>query len=116
MEPWARDSGPGALCYARESVRLRRIAMAIHPAFALMVVGIGWLVFTGELLARSNLARAIQAAAVVLMIAARVTFGRRSFHAAANTTEGGLVTHGPTCCGAPSDLLGHSLFHVEHGN
>ena len=60
-----------------------------------MVVGIAWFVFTGEILARSNLGRAVQAAAVVLMIAARVTFGRRSFHAAANPTEGGLVTHGP---------------------
>jgi protein-S-isoprenylcysteine O-methyltransferase Ste14 len=64
-------------------------------AFALMVAGIAWFVFTREILARSNLGLAIQAAAVVLMIAARVTFGRRSFHAAANTTEGGLVTNGP---------------------
>jgi protein-S-isoprenylcysteine O-methyltransferase Ste14 len=29
------------------------------------------------------------------MIWARITFGFRSFHAAANPTEGGLVTHGP---------------------
>ena len=29
------------------------------------------------------------------MVAARITFGRRSFHAAANPTEGGLVTTGP---------------------
>jgi protein-S-isoprenylcysteine O-methyltransferase Ste14 len=29
------------------------------------------------------------------MIAARLTFGRRSFHAAADPTEGGLVTTGP---------------------
>jgi protein-S-isoprenylcysteine O-methyltransferase Ste14 len=29
------------------------------------------------------------------MIAARLTFGRRSFHAAANPTAGGLVTTGP---------------------
>jgi protein-S-isoprenylcysteine O-methyltransferase Ste14 len=29
------------------------------------------------------------------MIWARITFGRRSFHAAANPTEGGLVTTGP---------------------
>ena len=37
----------------------------------------------------------IQVLAVVLMLWARITFGRRSFHAAANPTEGGLVTHGP---------------------
>ena len=29
------------------------------------------------------------------MVWARVTFGRRSFHFAANPTEGGLVTAGP---------------------
>ena len=38
---------------------------------------------------------AIQAAAAVLMIWARVTFGLRSFHLAANPTEGKLVTNGP---------------------
>jgi protein-S-isoprenylcysteine O-methyltransferase Ste14 len=36
-----------------------------------------------------------QLAAVLLMIWARVTFGLRSFHAAANPTAGGLVTSGP---------------------
>ncbi len=36
-----------------------------------------------------------QAAAVVLVTWARLTFGIRSFHAAANPTEGGLVTTGP---------------------
>jgi protein-S-isoprenylcysteine O-methyltransferase Ste14 len=64
-------------------------------AFALMVVGLIWLVVRGELLARSIPAMVIQAAAVVLMIAARLTFGLRSFHAAANPTAGGLVTRGP---------------------
>ena len=36
-----------------------------------------------------------QLAAVLLMIWARVTFGLRSFHAAANPTAGGLVTSCP---------------------
>ncbi|HEV2331478.1 MAG TPA: isoprenylcysteine carboxylmethyltransferase family protein [Verrucomicrobiae bacterium] len=36
-----------------------------------------------------------QLAAIILMFWARVTFGRRSFHAAANPTQGGLVTTGP---------------------
>jgi len=40
-------------------------------------------------------AQVIQVAAVLLMIAARLTFGMRSFHAAANPTAGGLVTRGP---------------------
>jgi protein-S-isoprenylcysteine O-methyltransferase Ste14 len=37
----------------------------------------------------------VQALAAALMIWARLTFGARSFHFAANPTEGGLVTHGP---------------------
>jgi protein-S-isoprenylcysteine O-methyltransferase Ste14 len=37
----------------------------------------------------------VQAMAFVLFLWARLTFGRRSFHAAANPTEGGLVTNGP---------------------
>jgi protein-S-isoprenylcysteine O-methyltransferase Ste14 len=38
---------------------------------------------------------AVQAVAVLLMLWARMTFGRRSFHAAADPTRGGLVTTGP---------------------
>ena len=38
---------------------------------------------------------AVQLTAVLLMIWARVTFGLRSFHAAANPTAGSLVTTGP---------------------
>ncbi len=60
-----------------------------------MVVGLAWLLERRELLAHSIPAQVIQVAAVLLMIAARVTFGVRSFHAAANPTQGGLVTHGP---------------------
>jgi protein-S-isoprenylcysteine O-methyltransferase Ste14 len=37
----------------------------------------------------------LQLAAVLLMIWARVTFGLRSFHAAANPTAGGLIMSGP---------------------
>jgi protein-S-isoprenylcysteine O-methyltransferase Ste14 len=36
-----------------------------------------------------------EAAAVVLMLWARLNFGRRSFHVAANPSTGGLVTTGP---------------------
>jgi len=36
-----------------------------------------------------------QAGALLLLLWARLTFGRRSFHAAANPTAGGLVTSGP---------------------
>jgi protein-S-isoprenylcysteine O-methyltransferase Ste14 len=37
----------------------------------------------------------VQVVAFLLLLWARVTFGRRSFHVVANPTEGGLVTSGP---------------------
>jgi protein-S-isoprenylcysteine O-methyltransferase Ste14 len=37
----------------------------------------------------------MEALASALMIWARITFGRRSYHAAANPTAGGLVATGP---------------------
>jgi protein-S-isoprenylcysteine O-methyltransferase Ste14 len=49
----------------------------------------------GVLLTAQPIAIALQLLAVALMVSARVTFGRRSFHAAANPTAGGLVTTGP---------------------
>ena len=60
-----------------------------------MVVGLAWLMIRHELFGRTWLPIAFQVLAVLLMIAARLTFGRRSFHAAANPTAGGLVTTGP---------------------
>jgi protein-S-isoprenylcysteine O-methyltransferase Ste14 len=53
------------------------------------------LVIENSILASGYLASIVQIIAVLLMIWARITFGRRSFHAAANPTEGGLVTTGP---------------------
>ena len=48
-----------------------------------------------HLFAKSPYLLAVQVAAVLLMIWARATFGARSFHAAASTSQGGLVTTGP---------------------
>jgi protein-S-isoprenylcysteine O-methyltransferase Ste14 len=48
-----------------------------------------------ELLGNNPVAVGFQIAAFLLMVWARITFGRRSFHAAANPTAGGLVTWGP---------------------
>ena len=53
------------------------------------------LFYRHELLGTGPVAIALQALAALLMLWARVTFGRRSFHAAANPTAGGLVTWGP---------------------
>lgn len=64
-------------------------------AFLLAVAGLVYLIVIRHLFATNPWLIAVQAGAVVLMIWARVTFGRRSFHATASTTEGGLVTSGP---------------------
>jgi protein-S-isoprenylcysteine O-methyltransferase Ste14 len=64
-------------------------------AFVAMIAGIIILFYRGALFAVHPIGIAIQVAAVVLMIAARITFGRRSFHAGADPTAGGLVTTGP---------------------
>ncbi len=60
-----------------------------------MVAGIAGLYYEHALFGSDPVAIVIQVAAVLLMIAARITFGQRSFHAAANPTEGGIVTNGP---------------------
>ena len=49
----------------------------------------------GVLFTAQPIAIALQLIAVALLAWARLTFGRRSFHAAANPTAGGLVTTGP---------------------
>lgn len=60
-----------------------------------MIAGLLGLAATRSLFTPAALVIVVQVAAVVLMIWARLAFGRRSFHAAANPTEGGLVTTGP---------------------
>ena len=64
-------------------------------ATLVLVVAIVMLFYRSELLAQHSPGIAAQIAAVLLMVWARLTFGRRSFHAAANPTAGGLVTWGP---------------------
>lgn len=63
--------------------------------FATAVAGIATLAFRRQLFANRPASIAIQLLALLLMIWARVTFGRRSFHFAANPTAGDLVTWGP---------------------
>lgn len=60
-----------------------------------MVGGIAALFYSHALFATHPALIAVQIAAALLMIAARITFGRRSFHAGADPTAGGLVTSGP---------------------
>ncbi len=61
----------------------------------LMVAGLWGLFYTHSLFSPSPVVIAVQVVAAVIMVWARITFGRRSFHATANTTAGGLVTSGP---------------------
>lgn len=63
--------------------------------YVLMVAGLLGMIATRNLISTNLLSILLQAGAVALMIWARVTFGRRSFHLAANPTDGGLVTTGP---------------------
>ncbi len=63
--------------------------------FLVLVFTLVGLVFRGSILGEGTVAITIQILAVLLMIWARATFGRRSFHASANPTDGGLVTTGP---------------------
>jgi protein-S-isoprenylcysteine O-methyltransferase Ste14 len=60
-----------------------------------MVLGLLALIVMRRLLSHSWVVIILQTLGTALMIWARVTFGRRSFHLAANPTEGGLVTTGP---------------------
>jgi protein-S-isoprenylcysteine O-methyltransferase Ste14 len=68
---------------------------ASRVGFILGVLAILALVWRRAALAGSPLAACIQVLAAILMIWARLVFGRRSFHASAEATEGGLVTTGP---------------------
>ena len=62
---------------------------------ALMALGLAGLILRDSLFSLGPAVIAVQSAAVALMIWARAVFGRRSFHATANPTAGGLVTTGP---------------------
>jgi protein-S-isoprenylcysteine O-methyltransferase Ste14 len=63
--------------------------------FVILLLAFTGLFLTNSIISRSPVVIGIQVAAGLLMLWARVTFGERSFHAAADPTEGGLVTTGP---------------------
>jgi protein-S-isoprenylcysteine O-methyltransferase Ste14 len=63
--------------------------------FVAMVAAIVGLFYVRALFSPSPIVIGVQLAAVGLMVWARITFGRRSFHATADPTAGGLVTTGP---------------------
>jgi protein-S-isoprenylcysteine O-methyltransferase Ste14 len=64
-------------------------------ATSVLVIAVLGLVAQHALLANAPVPMAGQVTAGLLMVWARVTFGLRSWHAAATPTAGGLVTTGP---------------------
>jgi protein-S-isoprenylcysteine O-methyltransferase Ste14 len=85
MEPAASPAAPSS----------RLPALLSLLGFAAAVLGLAALFLSHHLVCRNPLVIAVQVMAVLLMLWARVTFGMRSFHAAATPTAGGLVTNGP---------------------
>jgi protein-S-isoprenylcysteine O-methyltransferase Ste14 len=68
---------------------------ASRLGFVVAVLALAGLVLRLAVVAGNPVAAVVQVCAVALMVWARVVFGRRSFHASAEATEGGLVTTGP---------------------
>jgi protein-S-isoprenylcysteine O-methyltransferase Ste14 len=64
-------------------------------AFIISLVGLFYLIKHNYIISKNLITIIIQISSVGVMIWARITFGMRSFHASANTTNGGLVTNGP---------------------
>jgi protein-S-isoprenylcysteine O-methyltransferase Ste14 len=71
------------------------LRIASLAGLLLMILALVGLYLSDSLLSRSPVVIAVQCAAIALMVWARLTFGMRSMHAAANPTAGGLVTTGP---------------------
>ena len=63
--------------------------------FLAAVAGLLALLLRGELFGTNAVTIGLQVLAFALMVWARITFGMRSFHPAADATEGELVTRGP---------------------
>lgn len=59
------------------------------------VIGLLFLIEKHLLFSNNPITIVIQLGSIALMVWARITFGLRSFHATANTTQGKLVTSGP---------------------
>lgn len=90
-----REAGaaPRAPRDPQSRARLERIASI--GAYLAMLLGIFGLMGSGHLLGRGIVPLLAQAFAVAVFVWARLVFGRRSFHLAAEPTPGGIVTSGP---------------------
>ena len=63
--------------------------------YALAVLSMLMIVYLKSIFAIGIFAILVQVLSGLLMIWARIKFGRRSFHVSADPTEGGLITSGP---------------------
>lgn len=91
MDMGETRSARGGLTHASDA--MSRFVSAV--GFLMMAGGLAGLIVGRQVLSAAPLAIVLQVTAVSLMLWARVAFGRRSFHATAAPTEGGLVTTGP---------------------
>jgi protein-S-isoprenylcysteine O-methyltransferase Ste14 len=73
----------------------RMTGVASLVGLVMMVAGLVGLILRQQVLSPAPVVIVLQVGAVALMVWSRLTFGRRSFHATASPTEGGLVTTGP---------------------
>ena len=64
-------------------------------ALVVLAASVLWLYLIHSIFGAGPVTITIQVLAILLMVWARLTFGIRSFHAAANPTAGGLVRSGP---------------------
>lgn len=71
------------------------IKLGSFVGFFSMVAALIALLWGHSLFGESPIPIGVQILAFSLMVWARLTFGGRSFHAAASPTEGGIVTSGP---------------------
>ncbi len=91
-------------CRSSSAADARVRVMQSRIGFMLMVAGLAGLIAGRAIVSANPLVIACQAVAVFLMLWARVTFGRRSFHASATPTDGGLVTDWAVPVHPPPDL------------
>jgi protein-S-isoprenylcysteine O-methyltransferase Ste14 len=63
--------------------------------YLVMMGALVGLLYLRSLFSLSWIVISVQIAALLLLVWARITFGRRSFHVIANPTAGGLVMSGP---------------------
>ena len=85
----------GALGYDRQVFDVMALKIGSLIAFGFALLGALSLLDKNYIFSKNPITIIIQLCSAGLMIWARITFGFRSFHAAASTTKGELVTNGP---------------------